>query len=119
MKNMLLTIILFTASGASYSNAKQQYVGASSQPPMVRTVYVDSCSYPVPLYTSQRCSINSWAGQQAYECAADGAMNQCNADYNSDCVLASTSVTTAASNEFLGFRRCIGHARVHGYSIKY
>ena len=108
------TISLLVGLAASIANAGND----NDTITMKRNVYSATCNYTAPLHTYDRCDENSWIGRVAANCAMDEALDQCEGDYNSDCVKVSVQVTAEASLDFIGYRKCKARARVHGYMIK-
>ncbi len=103
-----LTLCIITVS----SNSEARKVT------LQRTIYTGECYSTDPLSTFDRCSPGSASGAAAIQCAIADAMNNCRSDdhrYNLDCHTVATSTKLFASEDFPGWRKCTGIARVHGY----
>ena len=86
---------------------------------MRKNVYTATCALTHPLYAQDRCEEGSYWGRQATYCAADQAMDECRGENNVDCMHVSVRVWAESSQEFIGYKKCVARARVHGYEVIY
>lgn len=108
MRAVSLSLIMFAAVSAQASGRGVV---------MKKNVYSAICQLTEPLYTYSNCSEGSYLGTSAAECAQDQAMDNCQAENNVDCVVTGVTVWAENSSEFVGYKRCMAKARVHGYEV--
>lgn len=85
---------------------------------VISSIYKVTCPYEGPLMTSQNCDNKSYAGYKAKECAFAQALQQCEEDYNTDCVEKTTTYKEYISLEFVGYKACQATVTIRGYRMK-